>query len=389
MKREVGGGIFQRNVHSPDRSNQRNNRNLSNNSRIGKLKKSPISNSHLNTSNNSRIKRNLSEDKIIPKNGNYVNGSKINPAANNNYNRHHYNKTPSPIRKKKSNLSTSNISTDNRSQGHSNASFTHYASNSQCIHDNKQRLQASNTSTQNPNHNYNSGSNYKFSKALDGIETEINSIYSKNIKQNVQRPKNPVNSNLNMRTSTHYEYGNPYSNSYCSSSGSGINNKGRGYHTSKNNYANNNYMIPHNSSSTKGPPINKISCSPLVEKTNSFLEENEKLYYSNIITNKDKYLSNSQINYGSCNIYAGNYSSSSVSRGNKDTHSTGGNTFEDSKSGKNLETIEEVHIAFVNMIQSSKRLMQNQENQNDALNSLKMGSIGSGTVIKVEEKEII
>lgn len=101
MKREVGGGVFQRNVHTPDRSNQRNNRNLSNNSRIGKLKKSPISNSHLNTSNNSRIKRNLSEDKIIPKNGNYVNGSKINPVANNNYNRHHYNKTPSPIRKKK------------------------------------------------------------------------------------------------------------------------------------------------------------------------------------------------------------------------------------------------------------------------------------------------
>ena len=60
MKREVGGGVFHRGVHTPDRSsNYRNN--TSNNSR---LKKSPIRNS------NTRIRRNLSEDKIVQKNKN-------------------------------------------------------------------------------------------------------------------------------------------------------------------------------------------------------------------------------------------------------------------------------------------------------------------------------
>ena len=57
MKREVGGGVFHRGVHTPDRSsNYRNN--TSNNSR---LKKSPIRNSNINS--NPRIRRNLSEDK--------------------------------------------------------------------------------------------------------------------------------------------------------------------------------------------------------------------------------------------------------------------------------------------------------------------------------------
>lgn len=353
MKREVGGGVFHRGVHTPDRSsNYRNN--TSNNSR---LKKSPIRNS------NTRIRRNLSEDKIVQKNKNIKSQGVI---SNNSYNRHHYNKTPSPIRKKNNNLSTSNISNEH-SHLNSNGSFTRYASNSQCIYDNK-KLQSSNISSHNSK--VNSSSNYKFYKALNGIETEINSIYAKNVIQSGTHKRTPVNKNVNMRTSTHYEYNNPYSNSYCSSSSSGINNN-RGYQNSQN-Y--NSYIAP----SKNYIPYNRNS--PLLDKTNSFLEENERLYYRNVSANKEtKSSSHSPNNYG-----YNNYSNSTISR-TKETHST--NTVEDAKSSKKLESIEEVHIAFVNMIQSSKKLMQAQEDKRDELYSLKMGNI-KGSVIQVEEREL-
>ena len=121
--------------------------------------------------------------------------------------------------------------------------------------------------------------------------------------------------------------------------------------------------------------------------TNNNINLNTNLYFDE---SNEKLYCNSTANYSNKLNYLRNKESSTNHTNSNNTYTT--NTYEDtnyyntsniSRTGKNMETIEELHLAFVNMIQNSKRLVNIQENSN---RDILFDNNPNYTVIKVEER---
>ena len=361
MKRDIGGDIFKhihntnnnmnnnRIIRTPDRTPDRafyHNNNYKNRNNV---------NMKSNQRTNTKYKRNLSEDRINTRNKRGNNNtstsnsnnacsrdnsnSNINKSPTASYSRyggnkskpkymHYCNKTPSPIRNRKNNdLSSSNISySDNI-----NHNFT-----------------TSNMNNSNINSSYYSNSNTSFTKYANTSQNskpQRNSNMNKNnISHMKNRSPNSLNnynlySDINLKTSTHYEYSKPLSSGIgCMSNNS-----------------------QHKERNTCYPKTVK----PLFDNTNSFIEKNGKLYYN--------YLPS--MNTNTC----------------KETHSTNSNnTVNTVDDGKGSDTIEDVHFSCVFKIQSSKRVLLTTENTHDTTFSLHSttSSHKNLTVIPIEEGEL-
>ena len=195
--------------------------------------------------------------------------------------------------------------------------------------------------------NYNNYINNKYknkNRLLDDINTEINEIYNKSISNKNLYDKNQNNYKINY------------------------------------NYSNNNINLNSNTTMNNIPIYRRVNNNNINLNQNNFFDEsNEKLFC------------NSTANYSNKLNFLRNKESSTNHTNSNNTYTT--NTYEDnsnyynnsniSRTGKNMETIEELHLAFVSMIQNSKRLVNIQENSNS---DILFDNNPNSTVIKVEEK---
>ena len=113
-------------------------------------------------------------------------------------------------------------------------------------------------------------------------------------------------------------------------------------------------------------------------RNNLFEEQNEKIL-NHSISNSSK--------HNIKNLKNKDHSSKNTN------HNTYTNSFEDnsnfntsniSRTGKNMDTIEELHLAFVMMIQNTKKFMNIQENTNKE--KYIYDNNPNSTIIKIEEK---
>ena len=296
-------------------------------------------------------KRNLSEDRKLDNSlvNNYYSKVNYNSRVSNNikksknnkshdYSSSHYyhNKTPSPIRKK------SNILQNNESINKNNRNYlnNNSISNPNFLNDKyKKNIEKMNYINHNSKSNYNNRTKYDTGYNID---TGINALYEKYSNNNIK-----INN---------YKY-----------SPNKINNEKYQY----NNYQQNILPIINTNNTQIYKKIN------LNRNNKSLQETDEKLFNNSIsnIGNKNKYIRSKEnsIYYTYNNTFSNIFEDTS----NFDISNI-------SRTGKNMETIEELHLAFVMMIQNSKKFMNIQENTNRD-NNLNDNNPNS-TVVKIDEK---
>ena len=296
-------------------------------------------------------KRNLSEDQKLDNSlvNNYYSKVNYNSRVSNNIKKsknnkshdylssHYYhNKTPSPIRKK------SNILPNNESINKNNRNYlnNNSISNPNFLNDKyKKNIEKMNYINHNSKSNYNNRTKYDTGYNID---TGINALYEKYSNNNIK-----INN---------YKY-----------SPNKINNEKYQY----NNYQQNILPIINTNNTQIYKKIN------LNRNNKSLQETDEKLFNNSIsnIGNKNKYIRSKEnsIYYTYNNTFSNIFEDTS----NFDTSNI-------SRTGKNMETIEELHLAFVMMIQNSKKFMNIQENTNRD-NNLNDNNPNS-TVVKIDEK---
>ena len=267
---------------------------------------------------------------------NNIKKSKNNKSHDYSSSHYYHNKTPSPIRKK------SNILQNNESINKNNRNYlnNNSISNPNFSNDNyKKNIEKMNYTNHNSKSNYNNRNKYDTGYNID---TGINASYEKYSNNNIK-----INN---------YKY-----------SPNKINNEKYQY----NNYQQNILPIINTNNTQIYKKIN------LNRNNKSLQETDEKLFYNSIsnIGNKNKNLRSKEnsIYYTYNNTFSNIFEDTS----NFDISNI-------STTGKNMETIEELHLAFVMMIQNSKKFMNIQENPNRD-NNLNDNNPNS-TVVKIDEK---